>query len=166
MIDHGLFFEFDEFTKHKGSYKTYMRMSLLILILLIGACSLKSDEHFVTAIVDSAMYITGKVIDRSGTPLIGADVSIGFMETKTDEDGCFEFDGDHPEFPIDIRISKAGFTTIRESKQYSGYFIVATVARANSSEIGQLVWTELDLSNPNVYVSCEGENLERFRVTN
>ncbi len=107
-------------------------------------------------IADSILYITGKIVDEKGLPLRDVDVSLGFTKTSTDENGCFLFDGEYPEHPINITISKKGFSTFRDSQKYSGYFIDAVLTEINSRNIGNLIWTELDISNFDyLNINCE-----------
>lgn len=128
---------------------------MLIIWFMVGGCS-----TIVTS--DSILYIVGKVTDESGLGINDVVVNLGLLQTVTDEDGCFEFDGLYSAIPARINISKIGYVTIEEEKPFSGYFIKATIIKINSSKVSRLVWTELDISDPNLYVGCEGENLDRF----
>ena len=139
-----------------------MKSSVPIYSFLVTFFLLTSCNSMVTK--DSALYVLGKVTDEYGIALSDVAVNVGLLQTVTDGRGCFLFDGEYPEHPISITMSKVGYTNIKEEKPYSGYFIRAMITKINSTQTSQIVWTELDLSDPNIYVSCEGENLERFRI--
>ncbi len=131
----------------KSASSLLIRYLAAILFLPISGCV----PMYTT---DSALYVLGKVTDENGLAVGKATVSLGDLKTKTDANGCFLFDGEYPEHPIKIMISKVGYMTIREERPYSGYYIGAMLTKSDSPNHGKIVWEELDISDPNLHVNC------------
>ncbi len=128
-----------------------MKYLTLGLYVLLSGCGWMSTT-------DSVLYISGRITNEDGLALSDITVDINGLQATTDLHGCFLFDGEYPEHPIKITISKAGYKVVREEKPYSGYFIRVMLSKTDSPKSNQLAWTELDISGPSLHVNCETEN--------
>ena len=134
-------------TVNRNSQEPTLRNLVALTCLLISGCVSITTS-------DSVLYVLGKVTDERSIAVTGATVNLGELETITDENGCFLFDGVYPAHPINIEISKIGYKTIREERPYNGYYIGALLTKLSSQDHGELTWRELDISDPNFHVNC------------
>lgn len=143
-----------------------MKLVIPLLFFLLSSCEWDGTTYSEILIVDSTIFVVGKVIDEDRVPVSDVTVSIGNENIKTDSHGCFLFDYDDVSHPINLTIFKAGYSDIKENKPYSAYYVRSILTKTDSIKTSRVDWIELDIENPNLWVDCEGKNLEQFRVIN
>ena len=87
---------------------------------------------------DSTVYIEGYVKDINGAPIKGAIAEYLGLQLKTDDEGCFFFDGVYPPVDITVKINHPDYKEFVTTQKYGLYVFNITLAKSSTSNSAQL----------------------------
>lgn len=82
---------------------------------------------------DSAVVVTGVVVDGNGLPMSNAKVELAYVSVETDANGYFCFDGMLPPSNFKVKISSINHTVIEKDLPYGNYRIKARLVAGNEN---------------------------------
>ena len=104
---------------------------------------------------DSAVVVTGVVVDKNGVPVPNAKVEISHASVETDANGYFCYDRMHPKTKIKIKVTSLNHNVFDKEFSYDNYRLKIRLFDENEKGDGVLEIESLGLEVSS-YNFCQG----------
>jgi hypothetical protein len=103
---------------------------------------------------DRNVHVSGHVFDSQHKPLRNATIEFYDVKNQTDENGCFYFGGLLAAPGFNVAVTKPGYKSYREGKEFDFYDIDVTLAAEGADQPSFGVWHKLPASELSKHEEC------------
>ena len=103
---------------------------------------------------DRKVHVSGHVFDAQHKPLGNATIEFYGVKKQTDENGCFYFGGLLAAPGFNVAVTKPGYKSYREGREFDFYDIDVMLASDTADQPSSGVWRKLPAAELSKHKEC------------
>jgi hypothetical protein len=103
---------------------------------------------------DQKLHVSGHVLDTQHKPVGNATIEFYGIKKQSDENGCFYFGGLLAGPGFNVAVTKPGYKSYREGKEFDFYDIDVTLASEDSEQPSSGIWHKLSAAELSKHKEC------------